>query len=831
MLAALLFVGFRSVGPVPPLGGFLDPVRGVWALARASEIPREASGSIPGLTGELEVVYDDRAVPHIFAATPEDAYRVLGYVVARDRLFQLEIQTRAAAGTLAELLGPRALPADRLARRLGLAWSAERAWPALDSTSEEVTAMAAYADGVNAWIDQMGPEDLPVEYRLLNAWPQPWKPSYSLYLFRNMGYTLAYGTHELTRERIVTAIGRAATDALFPIHHPIQEPIEPGPGPYPRFDFATLPPPTTPSSTDEHGRAQASSTAATVRSTALVRARPRSSAAGSGEGAGSNNWAVSPRRSATGHALLAGDPHLELTLPSIWYEAHLVVPGHLDVYGVTLPGQPAIIMGFNRDVAWSFTNTGNDVLDFYRETVDDPAAPSQYRLDGQWRRIERRIEQYRGRRGELLAVDTIYHTHRGPMRRVDDRWLSMHWLVLESMEVDALLGIGRARSVDEWLDAMTRWVTPAQNGLVADRTGTIAIRSSGRFPVRPGDGLGSVVRDGSSSDSDWTGFWPLSRSPLARNPAQGYLASANQQPKDPRVDPGYLEASWFDPWRALRINALLRADSAVTVEAMRRYQTDPGSARADLLVPAILEAGEAAVAAEAADGADGELREALRLLGEWDRRYTRDNTRAVLFEMVVSELQRRVWDELAVPVEGGDSRRIATPRESILLGLLRDPRNTWWDDRGTPARVETRGDVVAASLVAALAETRRRHGEPNGSGWRWDVVHQANIPHLLRIASFSALDLALQGGPSTLNPSSGDGTHGSSWRMVVELGPELRGWGTYPGGQSANPVSARYLDRLPKWLEGELDPLFFPRSAREVDASRVSARLRLRPGA
>lgn len=809
-LLILLWLGFRGAGRVPPLGSVLDPWHGAWAAAASADLPRDAGAAIPGLTDTVQVVYDDRAVPHVFARSETDAYRALGYVVARDRLFQLELQTRATAGTLSELLGRPALGTDRAQRALGLAWSAEREWAETDTASAVARAARAYADGVNAWIDQLSDRDVPLEYHLLQARPQRWKPQYTLYLLKRMGYTLAYNTVERQRARLALMIGDSAASALFPEHAPIQQPIQPGPGSYPRYDFHHLPPPS-----------PLRLSSALPSSSELARARPEE---GGEDAVGSNNWAVSPQRSASGHALLAGDPHLDLTLPSIWYEAHLVAKvGGLDVYGVTIPGVPGIVIGFNRDVAWSFTNTGSDVLDLYAETLDDVAHPTAYRLDGAWRPLQRRIERYLGPSGELLAVDTIHHTHRGPVALTGDRPTSMRWLVLEAGSADALIRVQKAGSVDQWLGAMESFRTPAQNGVVADRSGTIAIRSTGAFPLRPGDGRGDRMREGTSSGSDWTGFWPLSRYPFARNPAQGYLVSANQEPKDPRVDPGYLGSDWPPPWRAIRINQLLAGDSQMTVDAMRRFQTDPGSARADALVPVLLGLGRRAL--QRNTSADRtELEQAIALLGEWDRRYTRDDARAVIFEFTMQELQSRLWDELLAHTPAG-LRRVATPGDAVLLEALRDSLTSWWDDRRTIRVVEDREDIVAASLTAALARAKREYGDPNA--WRWDRVQHANIYHLLRIPSFSALDLPVQGGPSTISPSSGNGGHGASWRMVVELGPEVRALGVYPGGQSGNPVSSRYRDRLPRWLAGELDTLRFLRSADELLAERASARLTL----
>ena len=504
----------------------------------------------------------------------------------------------------------------------------------------------------------------------------------------------------------------------------------------------------------------------------------------------------------------------------------VVVPGTLDVYGVTIPGSGVIVIGFNRDVAWTFTNTSADVLDLYAEQVDDAAHPSRYRLDGAWRPLERRIEQYRGPGGAVVATDTLYFSHRGPMRRVGAHWLSMRWTVLEAgREIGGFLGAAHARSASELEAAFSTWYrAPAQNMLAADRGGHIAIRSVGRFPMRPGDGSGSVVRDGSTSASDWTGDLPVNRWPQALDPAQGYLASANQQPIDPRATSDWWGGN-YDPWRAMRINTLLRADSAVTPEAMRRFQTDPGSARADYFVPYFLDAAQRVLARATMDTEAARLSEAAGLLAQWDRRYTRDNTRAVLFEGAMQELVARTWDELATP---GSTRRVVTPSTSVLAELLADSTSAWWDDRATP-RVEHRDDILVASLVASLAKIRGRYGDPDGGGWRWDRIRRANVNHILRLSALSALDIPVPGGPETLSPSAGSGTHGASWRMVVELGPVLRAWATYPGGQSGNPISLRYGDRLPLWARGELEPVRIPASPADLDAAHRVASLRLRP--
>ncbi len=816
-----MYVGARHTGPLPPLGPFLDPFHGVWLAAGGAELPEQAAAVLPGLAGPVQVVFDERGVPHIFAATSADAARALGYVVARERLFQLEFRWRTIAGRMTELVGPGALEFDRHVRRLGLAWSADRDFAALDPASAVSREIVAYAEGVNAWIDRLDPADVPLEYRLLGVGPARWEPVYAVYLLKLMGWDLTYAlTTDLRRLRLRALVGGEAAAALSPVNSPIQQPIQPNGETEPRYDFAPLPPPGLPDP-------------AAVRWVDALRAAlgPFIDERDVGSEAtrlGSNNWAVAPERTANGHALLAGDPHLELTLPSIWYEAHLVVPGELDVYGVTMPSVPFIVIGFNRDVAWSFTNTGADVIDYYEEELDDPEAPTRYRVDGAWRPLETRLEEYRGRGAEHLAADTLYFTHRGPLITYADRSLSMRWTVLEgTRETIGLWRAARAGSVEQWLAAMEMYRAPAQNMIVADRGGTIAIRSTGSFPLHP-DGSGLPVRDGRTSGGDWTGFWPLDRYPFAIDPRQGYLASANQQPIDPRVDPTYLGADWPSPWRAIRINALLSADSALTPEAMRRYQTDPGNARADFFVPFFL---HAARRRTRAGSTDERASEAADLMAGWDRRYTKENERAVLFEYAMDELVDRTWDELldSRQDDGRPARRVFTPSSTVLASLMHQPESVWWDDRRTEDVVEDRDAILVASLAAALERANGRHGAPEAGGWRWDKIRDANIYHLLQLPALSALELPVQGGPGSLNPSSGRGTHGASWRMVVELGPEIAAWTIYPGGQSGHPLSPRYADRIDKWVAGELDPVLFPHAPSDLDPARVAATLQLEP--
>ena len=822
---ALTVLGATGAGSLPAVGRLLSPSVGVWRAAH-DDLPAQAEGMLPGLDAEVTVRYDQRGVPHLFATTTLDAMRALGYVVARDRIFQLELQSRAGEGTLTELVGAVALPADRETRRLGMPRAAERNWAGMDSTSRAARVLRAYAEGINAYRATLSVADYPVEYKLLGRAPRPWRPEYALHLFNRMGYTLASNPGELNLLKARALVGDSAARVLFDTDSPVQEPIQPY-GAAPRTLAQRVPAPGAPDSAA--ARLVAALTARQAEPSLLAWARDPDAADREARAFASNNWAVAPARSATGTALLAGDPHLELTLPSIWYEVHLVVPDSMDVGGVSIPGLPGISIGYTRAFAWSATNTGADVMDFWRETVDNASAPTTYELDGQ--RVpfaDTRIEQYRDAAGAVIATDTVYYTHRGPMTRQGSEWLSMRWTVLEAgREIEAFLAGQQAATAGAFLDSMAVYYkAPAQNWIVADTAGTIAIRSTGRYPVRADSGRGTVIRDGRTRATDWIGDWPVSRYPQAIRPAQGYLASANQQPIDPAAEALYLGADpQYETWRALQINRLLRADAAVTPDAMRRYHTDPGSVRAETLAPALV---RAARARAAAGDTSASLAAAAALLGAWDHRYTRDNTAARLFETALQRAATLLYDELVPP---GDSVRVATPTDAQLPGLIADSANAWWDRRATPAR-ETRDDILAAALASAYDTLVVQYGNPAATPWTWGKVAPASPNHLLRLAGFAAPYRPVDGGRGTLNPSVGPGVRranfGASWRMVAEMDRQPRIRAVYPGGQSGNPGSPRYLDRYALWADGQLDSVRTPRTPQDLTAADTRAVLTLK---
>ena len=820
------WIGARGVGEIPPLGALLSPAVGLWANT-ANDLPDAASARIPGLTDSVDIRYDSRSVPHIFAKTELDAVRALGFVVARDRLFQLELQSRAGEGTLTELVGDVALPADKETRHLGMPRAAEQRMQATDTSSALYRILQAYADGINAYRASLSTAQWPMEYKLLQKAPREWLPVHSMHLLGRMGYTLAHAPTELDLLQARALVGDSAARSFWDSSSPVQEPIQPAPRSAPREALAALPAPGAPDTAAVQALAALGTNAGALLWQRDAELSPDDRSAIQQERAfASNNWAVAPQRSVSGKALLAGDPHLELTLPSIWFEVHMVVPGRMDVGGVTIPGLPGVTIGYTPAFAWSFTNTGADVMDFWRETVNDAARPTAYELDGQQQPLESRVEVYRNKQGQVIASDTVYYTHRGPMRKQGREWLSMRWTVLEAgTELMGFYNGLHATTAGAFLDSLAAYyMAPAQNMIVADTAGTIAIRSTGKHPIRANRARGTDIFDGRSRANDWQGFREVAQYPQSFNPAQGFLASANQEPIDPQLDSLYLGTdAHYEIWRALQINRLLRADSAMTPEKMRAFHTDPGSVRAERLTPALVAAAKARIAQ---GDTSKSLAAAEAMLRAWDRRYVRDNTGARLFETAIARVTSLLWDEFMPP---GKSAPVVRPSESRLLQLLVDSTSSWWDDRRTTAVREDRDALLSRALVAAYDTLVVEFGDPVKSPWTWGRVAPAKPRHLLRLDGFSAPETPIDGGRGTLNPSVGSrlANFGASWRMVVELDRVPRIRGVYPGGQSGNPGSPRYLDRLAMWGNGTLDSVRTPRTPADLAASDIRATLTL----
>lgn len=811
LLIVCVYVLDRPWGSVPALGRLFSPYHGFFQ--QVEDPNREGRQVLPlqSLHGEVQISYDDQGVPHIFAENDHDLYVAQGYVVARDRLWQMDFYGLAAAGRLTEVVGGAVLELDRYHRRLGMARTAAAIVSHLRETDSLCYAiLEAYAKGVNAFISTLDDRSLPLEYKLLGYRPEAWSPYKSILMLMNMRHDLSIGTDDYRMSNVAAQIGAAATASLFPDYPSLESPIIPEGT---LWDFEPVDVPPVPASWE------ASPTDGPVQGMGAAPAGvgPADFPAPTPE-IGSNNWAVSGARSATGLPLLANDPHLTLSLPSIWYQIQLHAPG-VNVYGVSLPGTPAVIIGFNQDVAWGVTNVGSDVLDFYRIRFRDKRR-KEYWHDGMWKPVHAVIEIFHQKGGPDVK-DTLYYTHHGPVvyhEAADSNHEdfpvghAMRWTGNESQSADLLTFhyLNRAKNYDDYREALRYFAAPAQNFVYADNSNDVAITSNGRLPLK-WHGQGRFLLDGTLASHDWPGWIPFAHNPHVRNPARGFVSSANQFPVDPTY-PYYLAWQFAMPSRALRINERLNELELASVDDFKDLLNDNFNIDARRILPVLL--------ADLAEDGSIAASDAYRVLMQWDYQNDARSVAASIFERWIPRLAEGIWkDDFSadLPV-----RYPSLDRTYQLL--LEEPDSDWFDDRTTPEERETRKDIVRFTFLETLADLEQTYGplpdlvksrSHDLDSWAWGRVKNTSIGHLVpNFAPFSRSGVMTGGGARIVNATTH--AHGPSWRMIVQLDRAWpQAWGLFPGGQSGNPGSPYYDNMIEKWAEGELNPLLFLRDAAE----------------
>jgi penicillin G amidase len=811
-----------KLGPAPPLGRFLSPFQGFWRNMESGALPAEpANLHVPGLLAPVQVVFDERRVPHVFAQNDHDLYLAQGYLTARDRLWQMEFQTRVAAGRVSEIVGEKALGLDKYNRRIGLAEGARRAATMMLADTLTQPIVEAYCAGVNARIQELTSATLPFEYKLLDYRPEPWTPLHCGLLLKLMALDLTGKSDDYRMSNVRQKLGAAATADLFPLYPSREDPIIPLGTP---LDFQPLKMPVAPAEAlvpTAPGAAHTGQPAPAV--TAFDISLEEQAAIGS------NNWAVDGARSASGYPLLANDPHLALNLPSLWYQMQLSAPGH-NACGATLPGSPAVISGFNQRTAWGVTNVGADVLDYYQITFVD-AARTRYRWDGAERTAELKIERIKVR-GQADILDTVRWTHLGPIVR--DRLAdtpfnpqvppgcAMRWTAHDpANELRAFCDLNRAASYADYVAALSHYACPAQNFVFAALKGAdssdIAIWPNGRFPLKY-PGQGRFVLTQAQTAEEWAGWLPHAHNPHVRNPARGFVSSANQNSTAPDY-PYYLGADFANYARGHRINEVLAADARATPESMRALQNDVVGVNARDLLPTLLPLladGEKLSAAEA---------EAYKLLQAWtDYGYHAAAPQPAIWEVWYGLLQKAIWDdELGTDPQNLAAAPLRYPARDRTRRLLAEQADTtrWFDNVTTADHRETRAEVVRTSFKATI-DSLQKHLGAAPSTWQWAKQKGTDIKHVALLPGFGFDDVVCGGGAGIVNATSERA--GPSWRMVVALDPKRpRGWGVYPGGQSGNPGSPYYADQLEYWRTGQLYPLLYLLSATEV-SPRIAGR-------
>lgn len=789
VMVGLIFLLHKPLGMLPPLGRLFSPFEGFLQNSTTKASLTDQNIDLIGVKEEVKVIYDNNHVPHIFANNEDDLYFAQGYVMAKDRIWQMEFYTMVAAGRLTEIVGERALEYDRYNRRLGMARAAAKIAENLKSDPISSKILNAYTNGVNSYIAQIDYKNLPVEYKILGYSPTQWTPYKTILMLMNMRNTLNGGSDDFRVSNVVSQYGLETVKDLFPNYPSEESPIIPVGTPW---NFSPLPVKTP-------AKIMASEGGDNVMAK-IPSPSPQ---------IGSNNWAVGGAKSATGLPILSNDPHLGLTLPSIWYQMQLSCPT-VNVYGVALPGCPGIVIGYNKDIAWGVTNVGSDVMDFYKIKFSN-TEKTHYMYNNKWTPTTKYVEEFRLKSG-LTIKDTLIYTHHGPVvyneakesnfNKNAPAGHAMRWVALETSGSDLMIFyyLNRAKNYDDYRKALTFYTAPAQNFIFASNQNDIAITPNGKLPLKWKE-QGKYILDGSMPEHDWQGWIPAEQNPTVKNPPRGFVSSANQFSTDPTY-PYYLGWRFAAPNRAVRINERLAAMKNANADSLRSILNDNYNVAARRILPTLLPILETSK--------DASIAPAREIMKKWNLMNNADAVAATIYERWTKELSSWIWED-DFPLE----QSMLYPTEDRTFEMLKKQATAkWFDNKKTKDKTETMNDIVLGSFKATIDSLTLHNGPMTPETWAWAKVKNTSIGHLGKIPGFSRTGIINGGGRGIVNATSE--THGPSWRMVIELDKEWpRGYGLYPGGQSGNVGSKYYDNMVDKWTAGKLDTLVFMKNKDE----------------
>ena len=729
-----------------------------------------------GLHDRAEVLRDHYGVPHISAADDHDMLFLQGYVTAQDRLWQMDVYRRAAEGRLAEIFGQPALDSDKELRTIGLARAAKADLAV--ASQHALDDLQAYADGVNKFLEQHG-DALPVEFLILGYKPDPWSPADSLAIAKLQLHDAAGNyTQEILRAGIAERLGTGALATLMPD------------------------PTTVLTSVDEHAWAEV---APDLSGDARVSDALDAFLPGAGDGLGSNCWALSGSRTKSGKPLLAGDPHLPVREPSIWYEIALRDDA-VNLIGFSIPGAPGVVIGHNDHVAWSFTYAYADTEDLFVEHPD-PSDPRRYEYRGSFEpaTFVRESITVKGEKDPVIVDVAI--TRHGPIIsgivEGEKAQLALRWTALDQTKTtDAILGMDRARSWDEFKAAAADFSGAALNVCYADTDGHVGLVLMGRLPDRPGDGKMPVP--GWTGEYDWRGLLPASANFSVLDPPDGLIVNANNRPMSSSSDAGW-NGEWYVPFRYTYLRGQLDQMRGADVAALTRLQNDYTSLPVDRMRGALTAARPTTAAG----------RQALDVARAWNGALAVDSTGAAIYEDWLLQFARLVFADKLGAALFKEYEQDARPYDA-LYKLVNDPASPYFSAVGDPS-LTGRDAISGAALDAAAKDLATRLGA-DMTAWRWGDLHTITFAHPL--AAVRPLDLLLSIGPvkragdgsspnngafAVLKPFAID-THASE-RQVVDLGDIDASVSVIPTGESGQPYSTHWSDQTPLWSSGQTKPM------------------------
>jgi penicillin amidase len=729
---------------------------------------------IKGFSAEVNVLRDSYGIPHIYAENEKDLYHAVGFSMAQDRLWQMDLLRRVTQGRLSEILGKDLVNTDLLMRALRIQEKSEKI--IAGASPETMQALEAFSAGVNEYIRYY---PLPPEFRILGYNPEPWEPIQSINLIGYMSWDLKSGwDSEILLHQLQGKVSDEQIQQLIPGMENHKTAI------YPDFHSPVI----------------------NIGET-ILSAGNNLEELGVQIFQGSNNWAVSGKKSKTGKPLLANDMHLGLMSPGIWYQMHQNVNGKLNVTGLVLPGQPFVIAGHNDSIAWGMTNVMVDDIDFYAEKLNEDS--TKYLFDGEWKDLLIKTEIIKTKEGEDIKK-TVKFTHRGPIvndfKKGAEIPLSIRWLGNEmSNEIRSVFLLNRAKNWTDFRDAAKTFTAVSQNIVYADVAGNIGLQCSAGVPIRAGNGI--QIYPGDSSKYDWTGLVPFEELPFEYNPERGYVSSANN--KTVPDDYPYYISHWFATSdRIDRIREMLEEKQLLGIEDFEAMHRDVKAKKAEQITPVFL------AAIKSGTGLNDTEKEALKKLEEWNFELTRESVAASLFEI----LYRKVCENL---VKDDLSPELFTALkgqrwllENLIMNIQTEQLSGWIDDKNTP-ETETFDEIVKRSFKETVADLSSDLGG-NSELWNWGKIHTFTLQHPLGTVNILNKGFSLNKGPfevpgsyHTVSPYSYSYNnlykvnHGASHRHIFDVGNWDASKTVIPTGTSGIPASDFYLDQTEMYLNNQ----------------------------
>ncbi|MBK7762283.1 MAG: penicillin acylase family protein [Bacteroidetes bacterium] len=773
----LTFVLNTQWGILPPLGKFLSPFSGCWESAKA-ENETKIVYTFTALQKPVEVRFDKRLVPHIFAANEHDAFFIQGYLHAKFRLWQMDMTTRLASGRLSEVAGSKALPSDREMRRKGMVFGAENSLQTIEKDKATMAVLNAYRDGVNELIESLAYKNYPLEYKLMNFEPEAWTNLKTCLMMKFMADKLSGVTEDFELSAAKQILGDEQFTILYPEHLEEEYPVIATPQikkPESCIDSAieTLSFIHSPKNVKQNGDDDQS-------------------------GIGSNNWAVAGSKTKSGKPILCNDPHLPLNLPSIWYENQIHTPT-INVYGVSLPGAPSIVIGFNDSIAWGFTNGYRDVKDFYKIQFTD-SSRKFFSVDGKYMKTTRKIERFTIK-GETDFYDTVLYCQYGPVmydtqfprKGFEQQNFAVQWMGHKgSNEIKTLLYFNKANNYNDFVTALAYFECPHQNFVFSSASGDIAMWSHGKF-INKQYQQGRFIEDGNKQSSNWGDAIPYLENPHETNPDRGYVLSANQV--NTTNEYIYYYNGIFSEERAKRLHNLLSQNHKMDVREIMDFQQDTYWQDAADILPTLLHYIQT-------ENLDDLSKRYVHALQTWDYYATAKSKEAVMFDMWFDEIEHALYDD-----EFGTSiGYVKFPKVRVTHSIIKNNKQAYTIDDHRTSKQESISDIINVSFQNMYKKLNPRLD--------WYRYKQTSATHLAKLPAFSFQNIKIGGGHGMVNAASTK--DGPSWRMIVHFTHPIEAYGIYHAGQSGNPGSKFYANMLNDWAEGKYYRLLFAHQPNDI---------------